>query len=395
MLLRSLKLQRLLSFGPQEATVELRPLNLLIGPNGSGKSNFIEALGLLQAAPRELARPIRDGGGIRAWLWRGAEAARVAPGSPGMVARIEAVLDRPGLVGLRHALSFTEVEQRFAVDDERIELERPAAGAKKPYFFFGYEDGSPMLNVGGKTRRSLQRQQIDPQRSILAQRKDPDQYPELSFLSDAYEGIHLYREWFFGPGAAPRQPQPADLPTRHLLPDASNLGLVLNRLRLDGATKRRLIDALQQCFTGIVDFSVQIQGGTVQVFLEQEHANIPATRLSDGTMRWLALIALLVDPEPPPLIAIEEPELGLHPDLIRGLAGLLREASQRTQLIVTTHSTALLDMFSDDPGAVLVCDRERDSTTMRRLDPAALAEWLERYTLGELWSRGELGGVRW
>lgn len=273
-----------------------------------------------------------------------------------------------GHADLRHRLAFTEVDQRLAVVDERIALDQPRPGARKPYFFFGYEDGSPMLNVGKRSRRSLQRQDIDPQRSILAQRKDPDQYPELSFVSDAYEGIRLYREWSFGPGAAPRHPQPADLPTSYLLPDARNLGLVLNRLRRDVETKRKLVEALQQCFAGITDFSVQVEGGTVQIFLEEQHVVVPATRLSDGTMRWLALIALLVDPRPPRLIVIEEPELGLHPDLIRTLASLLRQAAERTQLVITTHSTALLDMFSDDPGAVLVCERAGDSTTMRRCD---------------------------
>ena len=71
MLLRSLKLTRVLSFGPETEAVELRPLNVLIGPNGSGKSNFIEAIGLLRAAPRELAGPVRDGGGIGEWIWKG------------------------------------------------------------------------------------------------------------------------------------------------------------------------------------------------------------------------------------------------------------------------------------------------------------------------------------
>lgn len=395
MLLRSLKLKRVLSFGPEAEPVELRPFNLLIGPNGSGKSNFIEAIGLLQAAPGELARPIRDGGGIRSWLWRSGGAPVSYTDVP-VPAELEAVLiNNEGHADLRHRLAFTEVDQRFAVVDERIELAQPRPGAKKPYFFFGYEDGSPMLNTGKRSKRSLQRQDIDPQRSILAQRKDPDQYPELSFVSDAYEGIRLYREWSFGPGAAPRHPQPADLPTSYLLPDARNLGLVLNRLRRDVDTKRQLVEALQQCFAGITDFSVQVEGGTVQIFLEEQHVVVPATRLSDGTMRWLALIALLVDPRPPRLIVIEEPELGLHPDLIRTLASLLRQAAQRTQLVVTTHSTALLDMFSDDPEAVLVCERAGDSTTMRRLDGDALAGWLERYSLGELWSKGELGGVRW
>lgn len=394
MLLRSLKLQRFLSFGPVSEAVELRSLNLLIGPNGSGKSNFLEAIGLLHAAPENLARPIREGGGVRAWIWRSAKDQKPWHDESAGIAEVEAVLDYQD-VGLRHRLGFTEADQRLAVVDERIELAHPRKRAKKAYFFFGYEDGVPMFNVGGKRHRSLQRERIDPQRSILAQRKDPDQYPELLFLSDAYEGIRLYREWSFGPGSAARQPQPADLPTNFLLPDARNLGLILNRLRRDGATKRRLIDALGQCFPGIVDFSVQIEGGTVQIFLEEEHTTVPATRLSDGTMRWLAMIALLVDPKPPPLIAIEEPELGLHPDLIHGLAELLREASSRTQLIVTTHSTALLDMFSDDPGAVLVCDRQRAETTMRRLDAESLAGWLKDYSLGQLWTKGELGGVRW
>jgi predicted ATPase len=180
-----------------------------------------------------------------------------------------------------------------------------------------------------------------------------------------------------------------------LLPDARNLGLILNRLRRDVPTKRMLVEALQQCFPGISDFSVQIDSATVQIFLEEERWSLPATRLSDGTMRWLALLALLLDPRPPPLIVIEEPELGLHPDLIRSLGELLRRAAERTQLIITTHSSALLDTFSDAPGVVLVCEREQGSTSMRRLGRDALAEWLKDYSLGELWTKGELGGVRW
>ena len=388
MLLRSLQLKRLLSFGPDAGVVELGPLNLLIGPNGSGKSNFLEAIGLLHAAPGDLVRPVREGGGVGAWLWQG---------QSGAVAEIEAVIEHPESPGgaLRHRICFTEVGQRFELVDERIESAQPRLRSKKPAIFFGHEGGRPMLHVHGRPSPRLSKQDIDPQRSILAQRKDPDQYPELSFISDAYEQIRLHREWTFGAGSAPRRPQPADLPSAYLLPDARNLGLILNRLRRDVPTKRLLVEALQQCFPGITDFSVQIDSATVQIFLEEERWSLPATRLSDGTMRWLALVALLVDPRPPPLIAIEEPELGLHPDLIRSLAELLRRASERTQLIVTTHSSALLDAFSDEPGVVLVCEREQGSTTIRRLERDALADWLKDYSLGELWTKGELGGVRW
>jgi predicted ATPase len=225
-----------------------------------------------------------------------------------------------------------------------------------------------MLNVKG-VKRELRREEIDPQQSILSQRKDPDQYPELSFVGDQYGKIRLYRDWGFGRTSSPRRPQPADLPTDHLREDAQNLGLILNRFRQDVPTKRALIESLQQIFEGISDFSVQIMGGMVQIFLEEERWTIPATRLSDGTIRWLALLAILLDPTPPPLVCIEEPELGLHPDLLHPLVRLLKGASERTQLVVTTHSDVLVDALTDTPEAVIVCERSDGRTTMRRLEP--------------------------
>ncbi|MDI3285345.1 AAA family ATPase [Polyangium sp. 15x6] len=387
MFLRSLKLNRLLSFGPDAEAVELRPLNVLIGPNGSGKSNFIEAISLLRAAPKELVVPVRIGGGVGAWIWRGA---------PGGQAELEAVLSyQPeNALNLRHRIAFTEVNSRLDLVDERIENELNRDGASKPSFYFGYENGRPMLNAK-EGPRMLRREDVDPEKSILAQRKDPDVYPELSFLSEAYEGIRLYREWTFGRFAPPRQPQRADLPAGYLLEDASNLGLVLNWYRNDVPTKRALIEHLRTVFDGVVDFSVQVLGGMVQIFLEEERWTIPASRLSDGTMRWLSLLAILLDPKPPPLVCIEEPELGLHPDLMNPLARLLKDASERMQLVVTTHSEALVDAFRHTPEDILVCERRDGSTTMQRLDPEQLSKWLEEYSLGQLWSKGVLGGNRW
>ena len=122
---------------------------------------------------------------------------------------------------------------------------------------------------------------------------------------------------------------------------------------------------------------------------------MPATRLSDGTLRYLCLLAILCDPDPPPVICIEEPELGLHPDILPKLADLLIEASQRTQLIVTTHSDILVDAMTDRPEAVVVCEKHNGCTRMRRLGKDKLAVWLEQYRLGQLWLKGELGGTRW
>ena len=100
---------------------------------------------------------------------------------------------------------------------------------------------------------------------------------------------------------------------------------------------------------------------------------------------------MLLSPSPPPLVCIEEPELGLHPDAVALFAELLVEASARMQLIVTTHSDALISELTGQPEAVLTCERPGEGTVLRRLDPERLRSWLDDYRLGDLWRMGELG----
>ena len=153
---------------------------------------------------------------------------------------------------------------------------------------------------------------------------------------------------------------------------------------------------MQNLYHGIVDITCPVTGGTVGLYLEEtDNRTIPATRLSDGTLRYLCLLAVLLHPDPPPLVVIEEPELGLHPDLLPKLTDLLRVASERMQLIVTTHSDVLVDALTEVPASVVVCEKHDGQTQVRRLDKDDLAHWLEDYRLGELWTSGELGGNRW
>ena len=391
MLIEQLTLTNLLSFGPQAQAISLQPLNVFIGPNGSGKSNLLEAVDILRAAPEHLAKPIREGGGVSDWLWKGEPKSRSAS--------IDAVFRNPngppnGPATLRYVMSFAEAAQRFQVVDERIENTEPDVGHKQTYFYYHFQGGRPVLNVKGD-RRKLQYEDIDLERSILAQRRDPDQYPEITYLATVMPRIRLYREWSFGRYTPPRLPQKADLPNEHLEPDASNLGLVLNRLRRDPQVKQKLLAALRALYDGIDDFDVQIEGGTVQVFFQEGKFVVPSTRLSDGTLRYLCLLAILCHPSPPPLICIEEPELGLHPDILPTLTNLLRDASERTQVIVTTHSDVLVDAMTDTPESVYVCEKQNGQTAINQLSKTELAPWLEKYRLGELWTRGEIGGTRW
>ena len=388
MLIHRIKLQNVLSFGPNTQELDLKPLNVLIGPNGSGKSNLIEAIGLLRAAPRDLTIPIIGGGGVGNWIWKGEPKASVAC--------LEAVVDNPkGQQPLRHQLTFRESGQRFELTGERIENEQAYSGHGQPYMYFELHGGQATLNYRDEQKRRLRPEDLNSEQSVLAQRRDPDHYPELTWLGDTYARIRLYREWSFGRNAPPRLPQDAALPNDFLIEGGQNLGLMLNRLKLEPQAKHRFLKALRELYEGMDDFNVQIEGGTVQVMLEEGGIVVPAIRLSDGTLRYLSLLAILCHPNPPPLICLEEPELGLHPDVLPGLTDLLREASTRCQLIVTTHSDVLVDKLTDTPESVVVCEKHEGQTQLQRLDGAALAHWLKRYSLGDLWTKGELGGNRW
>jgi len=377
----------LLSYGPDSRPLPLKPLNVVIGPNGSGKSNLIEAFALLQSAPAALAIPVREGGGIHDWLYKGAE--------PKPVAEVEAVVDNPeGKMPLRYRFAFTESASRFELVDERIENERPCTGKDEPYFYYRYQNGHPVLNVAAGPR-TLKREDVSPEQSILSQRKDPDQYPDITYLGQVLGTIRIYREWSFGRNTMPRLPQKTDLPNDFLDPMGANLALVLNRLRKAPAARKRIVEQLNQLYDGIEDFDTGIEGGSAQVFLHESRGLIPATRLSDGTLRYLCLLAVLCHPTPPPLVCIEEPELGLHPDVLPGLAKLLLETSERCQLVVTTHSDILVDALTQTPDMVVVCERDGAGTMLKRLSAEELKPWLEKYRLGELWTRGEIGGTRW
>jgi predicted ATPase len=387
--LESIKIRNLLSFGGESPEIRLGNLNVLIGPNGSGKSNLVEAIGLLKSTPKDLADAVADCGGISECLWKG------APEIP--TASLEVVANPSGVrKAIRYVLSFTRSAAQLKISNERVENKLPDFGHDQPYFFFKYENGRPMLNLSNNEQRFLRHEEVDPQKSILSQRQDPDQYPEVTYLGRLFQSFRLYRDWEFGPDSPVRDLYGAELKNDYLAEDMSNLGLMLNRLRADPKVKPELIRYIRMFFEGAEDIQTPIQSGLVDVRLEEQNGiTIPAIRLSDGTLRWLSLLTILLHPDPPPLVCLEEPELGLHPDMIRALVELLRSASERTQLIVTTHSDGLVDGLTDSPETVIVCEKRDGSTTLRRLAAEELSDWLKRYTLGELWRNGEIGGNRW
>jgi len=411
--LKSLRLDGLLSFPPDSEPIPLTPLNVLIGPNGSGKSNMIEGIELLHATTTGFASAIRYGGGIREWLWKGDGAS----GTGGIEAHVDLdhtssgrhtfpVPNAAGLVpglrfyptDIRYCLSFTASGQRLEITDEVIEnAEKTKQTDKDVLSYYRYRAGNPIINVseayGAKWRELvLERQMLLPDESILSQRKDPVSYPELTELGRQFERIWSFTEWTFGRSAEVRKPQLPNSDAGTLASDSRNLGLMVNQLEYLGE-QSRFYSYLSRFLPRLHRFSTRFEGGTVQFYLHENGLKlpIPATRLSDGTIRFIAMLVQLLSPEPPPLICMEEPELGLHPDAIALLANLLQEASKRTQLIVTTHSDALVSALTEVADSVLVCEY-RGGTVLKRVESEKLRFWLDKYKLGEIWRIGEIGG---
>jgi predicted ATPase len=419
-LLREIRLTNLLSFGPAAEPLLLERLNVFIGPNGAGKSNLIEALALMRATPvlpqatsnADVRGVVRRGGGATEWIWKGAK---------DKAAEIEMVISNPkGQQPLRHCFAFRGDAHGFRLDDERIENERPHGTQDEVYFYYRFQNGHPVVNTiapsesstaqlqeprGRRSNtyppqrlpRRLARESVDLEVSILAQRRDPEQYPEITYLAEAYEKFRIYREWAFCRNTVFREPQKADMRNDRLEEDFSNLGLFLSRLRRIPKVKRAILEGLGDLYEGITDFEPFVEGGSVQVIFTEGDFSIPATRLSDGTLRYLCLLAILCDPNPPPLICIEEPELGLHPDILPKLADLLITASEHTQIIVTTHSDILVDAMTKTPEMVVVCEKHEMQTKMKRQKMDELEKWLGEYRLGlgQLWIDGQIGGKRW
>ena len=256
---------------------------------------------------------------------------------------------------------------------------------------------------------------------------------ELAILHGHYGDIRLYSNWAFGSLASIRDGQgppvkpswPSDTENsgstpivgqdnsvryrrdlynpiaswpyeddKWLTETAGNLPGVISRFSSD--RQFALGKHLNRLYDGIVGITTPFIDGKVSVVIEENSGRqIPAERLSDGTLRYLSLLTVLLDPDPPPLIGIEEPELGLHPDIVFELAKLLVEASERTQLVVTTHSHTLVDALTDHPTSLVACDKHEGQTWFKRADPEVLESWLDEHSLGQVWSMGGIGGNRW
>jgi predicted ATPase len=398
-LLQSLELKNFLSYGPEGVKLDLLPLNILIGPNGSGKSNFIQAIDLLHACPFNLEKSLRVSDETGHWTWKGKGLGKF------IFEIIASVKNQQSNYSLCHHLLISP-EGLFIIEEESIRLVTNGLSSQEPDNLYQYslnrkihtitevKNSFPPGETAYREERNIDPREIRFGGSVLAQFKDIFHYPEITFLGGMYADTYFFRNSLIGHQSMLRGPQSVNLPTQFLSEDGSNLSLVINSLMNMPEEKKHLVHYLQKFYPYLKDLHTHVKNGTIDTcFLESGFSKAThSLRFSDGTLRFLCLLAVLCHPNPPPLICIEDPEIGLHPDVFSLLAQLLEEAAEKTQIIVTTQSDELVSAFSHRPEAVVVCERDDAGSHLRRLDREQLKEWLEKYSLGHLWRMGEIGG---
>lgn len=343
--------------------LRLSNLNVLIGANGSGKSNFVAYFRMLS----ELVE-----GRLQVWVSKQGGADRVLS------------------YGIKETSSLS-TSIRFGANGYDIELEPTLEGGftftSEMLYFKGPYYGTTRPNLGaGHSESKLKHEKERGFSKKVA-----------GFCFDAILGWKVYHFHDTSDTAGVKR-QSSVHDNDFLRMDASNLAAFLLRLKGEFPTVyqqiRKTVRLAVPFFDDFVLKPTTLPTEEQQVRLlwkqkDSDYALWPS-QLSDGSLRFICLVTVLLQPNPPSTIIIDEPELGLHPYAITLLGALLRSASTRTQVIVSTQSVALLNEFEIDD--LIVVDREDGGSVFKRLDEAEFATWLEDYTLGELWQKNILGG---
>lgn len=401
--IKSLHLKNILSF--KDTKLDLQPLNVLIGPNGSGKSNLIDVVGLLQAAPYDVTEHLRRNGPTGDWIWKGHSNSESLFQTAGVVADLASSNAVPWHNhDCRYDLAIVVHDDRVLTLTEHLDFVAGEPNQKTPaHPLFNSSNESAWLwptRIDGTLADyddAPVEVDVSRGRSVLSEVRSHADYPALTQTARSLSSIKSYRNWYVGRDSPVRHAQRTDGDPNFLAEDFSNLALVVNDL-LSRRLEPSLNDYLKRFYESYESIHPRIFGNTIELIVNEAGlgSSLPASRLSDGTIRFIALLAILCHPDPPPLICIEEPEIAMHPDSQDLVVELLIEASQRTQLIVTTHSPWLIDRLSAQPDSVVVCERDRhpaDGTQFKRFTREQLEDWLEDQPLGEVWMAGAIGGV--
>ncbi len=347
--------------------LELCPLNVMIGPNGAGKSNLVSFFKMLNEMMA---------GRLQQYIGTSGRAQSILHFGPKVTLQMEARL---------------EFQVEDAIDNYAMRLFH-AAGDTLVFA----DESLTVLGTGYAKPKSVSLGS-GHQESRIPQEADKED-PAAKVFRHLLNHCRVYHFHDTSPTARVCQYGYIGA-NRWLMPDAGNLAALLLRLREtnSGSAYKRIVTTIRLIAPFFDDFDLEPAGpnkkeiilnwrdrGSDQVFGPHQ--------LSDGTLRAMCLVTLLMQPEDelPDLIVVDEPELGLHPYALNVVASLFKKVSHHTQVVISTQSSSFLDNFGAED--VIVVNREGKESLFTRLDPEKLEGWLEEYSLGEVWEKNVIGG---
>jgi predicted ATPase len=348
----------------------LKSINLVIGGNGAGKSNFIEIFKFLRALMQlplpgfnktDLQKYVADAGSAGDLLFNG-----------------RAVTEQIEIKLLFGQNGYQIVLRPTQDDTLRIDSEHTYYSFTDKWYSLRSRDG------------------FTP--GLLEDKDEPGVLSRNNISHYVYESISSWQMYHFhdtGRLSPIKAFQDVD-DNAYLRFDGSNLASYLYKLKGTLSLRQSYADivkTIQQVAPFFDDFVlIPRENDKIRLLWKQKGSDYPLKpqALSDGTLRFICLATVLLQPHHPEMILIDEPELGLHPYAISILAELVKSRAIDTQLVLATQSSEFIDCF--DPEDVVVCDRKDGQSTFTRLEASELDAWLENYTLGELWRKNVLSG---
>lgn len=348
----------------KDATIDLKRINILIGSNGAGKSNFISFFEMTRnLLEQRLGSYMLEHGGIDSMLYHGRKESD----------SISALIDFSNTNAFTFKLKSTVGPKAY------IEYTRD---------YFNHRH----LSDKDYTKNWHQRNWDSnvEESGILT-------CPEwrAGYIRDFLRSFTVYH--FHDTSLSSPMRRPSRIGDNEFLRhDGSNLAAYLYMLKNTDEKAYNLIEgtirSIAPYFKGFKLNPDKNMDGFITLQWEEYASDmyLDATNFSDGTLRFIALTTLLMQPAPPQTIIIDEPELGLHPTAINKLGAMIKRASHKAQLIVATQSVSVVDCFTPDD--IIVVDRRNGQSSFDRLDSSKYAGWLSEYSLGEVWEKSVIGG---
>lgn len=409
-MIKKITLENFFSFS-EKTEIELNSgVNILVGINGSGKSNFIRAIRLLYES-------VIGNGFENTFVkdWSGFDLVSNFSNTQSDFIKVTYEFDKNAVkravegqgynfpknpiyeITIHRAGGTSYFLEEKIYSDSKDEV-------KSPFNFLEMKNakGNISTRESGEIGLKYYPQEdntitFKTQELVLRQISDPDRYYPLYTLKRAIEGLVIYD--YFDTTLKSKIRQPGVFGTEEkLLPNGENLAQILNRLKNRHALQYvKIQDLIKKINPHFIDTSFDLLGSLLYLVLREEKLTraVGAQHISDGTLRYLLLLTILFNPENRGLLCIDEPEIGLHPDMINTIAKAIKEsANSKAQLIIATHSALLLNSF--DLNDILVFEKnEENNSIVSRKTEDDFEDWDDEFLVGQMWLEGEIGGKRW